>query len=90
MAEVKTLAQRVREIMAENFGVDLARVTDEAVPERDLGADSMDVFEMLMCVEDEFNINIEDDELYAADGPLNVGQFIALVERKVEAKHAPY
>ncbi len=87
MSEVKTLAQRVREIMAFNIGVDLSLVKEETRPTTDLKADSLELVEPAMALEDEFNIVIDDDEV--PDGAsLTVGEWIALVERKVEAKHA--
>jgi len=55
-------AERVREIIVEQLGVDVAAVTADASFTDDLGADSLDTVELVMAFEEEFGIEIPDDE----------------------------
>ena len=50
--------ERIREIIVEQLGVDEEAVTPNASFEKDLSADSLDLFEMVMGLEDEFDIKI--------------------------------
>ena len=63
MAEVTgTTFDKVKKIIAEQLGVDEAEVTTEASITDDLGADSLDLVELVMAFETEFNIDIPDEE----------------------------
>lgn len=53
--------QRVKEILAEQLGVDVSKITAETDVATDLGADSLDLVEVLMSLEDEFNVSIPDE-----------------------------
>jgi acyl carrier protein len=63
--EVKNMAssieKRVKEIVAEQLGVDEAQVTNDASFMDDLGADSLDTVELVMALEEEFDIEISDE-----------------------------
>lgn len=54
--------KRVKEIVAEQLGVDEAQVTNEASFMDDLGADSLDTVELVMALEEEFDIEISDED----------------------------
>lgn len=56
------MEQRVREIMAEQLGMDVEEVKPEASIVDDLGADSLDIVEMMMALEEEFGIEIPEDQ----------------------------
>lgn len=61
-----TTEARVKEIIAEQLGVDIEQVTDNANLMDDLGADSLDTVELVLALEEEFDIDIDDaqaDEL---------------------------
>lgn len=59
MAEIFT---KVQEIVADKLGVDIEQVTPEASFAEDLGADSLDIVELVMALEDEFSIDIPEDK----------------------------
>lgn len=54
------VATRVKEIIAENLGVDADKVVESASFVDDLGADSLDTVELVMALEEEFNVEIPD------------------------------
>ena len=56
------LNQKVKDIIVEQLGVDPERVKPEASFLEDLGADSLDIVELVMAMEEEFGIEIPDDE----------------------------
>jgi acyl carrier protein len=53
---------RVKKIIAEQLGVEEAQVTNEKAFVADLGADSLDTVELVMALEDEFGIEIPDED----------------------------
>ncbi len=62
MAGVTGLEERVKKIIVDQLGVDAAEVTSEASFIEDLGADSLDTVELVMALEEEFGIEIPDEE----------------------------
>ena len=77
MAEA--VADRVRAIIAEQLGVKLEEVTDAASFIEDLGADSLDTVELVMALEEEFGIEIPDED---AEKMVSVGDAIKYIETK--------
>ena len=59
---MSSIDKRVKEIVAEQLGVDEAQVTNEASFMDDLGADSLDTVELVMALEEEFDIEISDED----------------------------
>jgi acyl carrier protein len=54
--------ERVKELLAEQLGVDENEITDEASFQEDLDADSLDLVELIMELEDQFGMKISDDD----------------------------
>jgi len=75
---VADVSQRVIDIVAEQLGVDKEKVTSETSFVNDLGADSLDTVELVMELEEEFDINIPDD---AAEKIQTVGQAIDFIQK---------
>lgn len=75
-------ATRVKEIIAQELGVEQEKVTDDASFVEDLGADSLDTVELVMAFEEEFGIEIPDED---AEQMQTVGDAIAYLRNKQEA-----
>ena len=71
--------QKVKSIIAEQLGVKIEEVTDSASFVDDLGADSLDTVELVMALEEEFGIEIPDED---AEKMTNVGEAVRYVEEK--------
>jgi acyl carrier protein len=54
--------ERVKEIIAEQLGIEISEVVSEASFVDDLGADSLDTVELVMALEEEFDIEIPDED----------------------------
>ena len=83
MADVKAkanVAQKIKQIVSEQLGVDEGEVTPTASFVDDLGADSLDTVELVMAFEEAFEIEIPDEE---AEKIRTVQDAIAYVEKKV-------
>ncbi len=80
MAETN-IADKVRDIIVEQLGVNPEQVTPEAKFIEDLGADSLDTVELVMAFEEEFGIDVPDEE---AEKLLTVGDVIRYVEENAE------
>lgn len=57
------MLDKIKEMVAENLGVDAATITEESSFKDDLGADSLDLFEMVMAFEEEFDVEIPSEDL---------------------------
>ncbi|AMM41778.1 Acyl carrier protein (ACP) [Candidatus Desulfofervidus auxilii] len=56
------IEKRVKEIIANQLGVDQEEVVPEASFVEDLGADSLDLVELIMAIEEEFGVEVPDEE----------------------------
>ena len=77
-----SVPDRVFEIVAEQLGVERDKITQETSFVNDLGADSLDTVELVMELEEEFDINIPDD---AAEKIQTVGQAIEFIEKSQDS-----
>lgn len=72
-----TVFDRVKQVIVDQLGVEQAEVKPEAHFVNDLGADSLDTVELIMALEDAFEIEIPDDD---AEQLQSVGQVVAYIE----------
>ena len=75
--------EKVKAIIAEQLGVNPEEVTSEASFVDDLGADSLDTVELVMAFEEEFSIEIPDED---AEKITTVGEAIKYIDQKTTAK----
>jgi acyl carrier protein len=80
MADVKE--GRIKEIIAEQLGVDQDQVKPEAAFIEDLGADSLDTVELIMALEEEYQIEIPDED---AEKLRTVGDAISYLKEHLPA-----
>jgi len=80
MAE--SIADRVKEIIVNELGVEAEKVTPQASFVEDLGADSLDTVELVMAFEEEFGIDIPDED---AEQMQTVGQAIDYLKKHSES-----
>lgn len=79
------ITDRVRQIIAEQLGVKSEEVVDSASFTDDLGADSLDTVELVMALEEEFGVEIPDED---AEKMTTVGQALKYIEEKSDQANA--
>ena len=80
-----TTEERIIQIVCDNLGVNKEQVTRNTSFQEDIGADSLDIVELVMELEEEFEITIPDEE---AEKIKTVGQAIDYIEAKLKEKGA--
>ena len=80
MTNLSTVLERVTKVIVDRLGVDESEIKMEASFRDDLGADSLDVVELVMELEDEFDMEISDDD---AEKITTVGDTVTYIETKV-------
>jgi acyl carrier protein len=78
-----TAQKQIYAILEEQLGIDAEEITLDSTLDDDLGADELDVVEIIMAVEGVFDLEIDDEE---ADELKTVKALLEYVERKVEEK----
>jgi acyl carrier protein len=78
-----SVEDRVKSIIVEQLGVDAEEVTAEASFVEDLGADSLDTVELIMAFEEEFGVEISDDE---AEKIRKVKDAVDYIEKRAKAQ----
>ncbi len=76
------LSEKVTSIIGERLGVEHASLVPEANLLDDLGADSLDVVELVMALEEEFNIEVPDEDV---EGIRTIGDIVQYVGARIEA-----
>ncbi|WP_187853277.1 acyl carrier protein [Helicobacter pylori] len=74
------LFETIRAVIAEQLGIDVSQVTPEAEFVKDLGADSLDVVELIMALEERFGIEISDEQV---EKNVNVGDAMRYIEKQL-------
>ncbi len=69
--------EKVKAILAEQFDVEEDKITAETDLQEDLGADSLDVVDLLMSIEDEFDVEVPDEEI---ENIKTVGALVSYIE----------
>ncbi len=78
--DMQQLEEKVKDIIAEELGVEREKLTGEASFMEDLGADSLDTVELVMAFEKEFDIDIPDEE---AEKLRTVGDALQYLHEKI-------
>ncbi len=73
--------EKVRDILCEQLDVDEEKVTMEANIMEDLGADSLDIVDLVMSLEEEFDVEVPDEEV---ENIKTVGDIVKFIESHVE------
>ena len=69
--------EKVKAILAEQFDVEEDKITADTDLQEDLGADSLDVVDLLMAIEDEFEVEVPDEEI---ENIKTVGSLVSYIE----------
>ena len=69
--------EKVKAILAEQFDVDEDKITADTDLQEDLGADSLDVVDLLMSIEEEFDVEVPDEEI---ENIKTVGTLVSYIE----------
>ncbi len=69
--------EQIKEVIVEGLGVDEDKVVESASFKDDLGADSLDLFELVMGIEEEFGVKIEPEKL---EQMVTVGDVVKYIE----------
>ena len=78
---VENVQERVKNIIVEQLGVEADQVKPEAQFVNDLGADSLDTVELIMALEEEFDVEIPDEK---AEKIHTVGEAISFIEENAK------
>lgn len=71
------VSEKVKAILAEQFDVEEDKITADTDLQEDLGADSLDVVDLLMSIEDEFEVEVPDEEI---ENIKTVGSLVSYIE----------
>ncbi|MBQ3073905.1 MAG: acyl carrier protein [Ruminococcus sp.] len=74
------ILEKVKVILADQFDIDEADINTETDLQHDLGADSLDVVDLLMSIEDEFEVEVPDEEI---ENIRTVGELVSYLEANI-------
>lgn len=74
---------KIKEIIVDQLGVEEENVNPDANIQDDLGADSLDIVDLIQTIEDEYDLSIPDE---AVENIKTVGDIVSYVEKNVEAE----
>jgi acyl carrier protein len=75
------MLEKVAKIIAEHLGADSSEITPETSFKEDLGADSLDLFELIMAFEEEYGIEIPPEDL---EGVATVADVMAMIASRAQ------
>lgn len=70
------MIEKIKEILADNLEVEMDEIGDDSHIQEDLGADSLDVMDIMTAIEDEFDIQMEDDVIESLTTPKKIQEYI--------------
>lgn len=73
-----TTLEKIQTLLSEQLGISKDKITKESRVIEDLGADSLDVVELLMTMEDEFGITVDDEDAIKLK---TIGDILSLIEK---------
>ena len=71
------MLEKIKEMIADSLGVDAGTITEESSFKDDLGADSLDLFELVMALEEEYDVEIPTEHL---ESIATVGDVVKYIE----------
>ncbi|BCZ27665.1 acyl carrier protein [Claveliimonas bilis] len=71
------MLEKIKEMIADSLGVDAGTITEESSFKDDLGADSLDLFELVMALEEEYDVEIPTEDL---ENIATVGDVVKYIE----------
>lgn len=74
-----TVFERLKDIIVDRLRVPLSKITEDASFLEDLGADSLDVIELIMAIEDTFGIEVPDEDI---EKVITVGDAVRYIKKK--------
>ena len=77
----RIVLEKVKKILSDQFDVEEDSITPDTMIEGDLGADSLDIFQIIMGIEEEFDIEIDNDE---AEKIVTVQDAVDQIKKAVE------
>lgn len=80
MPQTNDVADRVRKVIADHLGVEAETVVDTADLRNDFDADSLDIVELIMAAEEEFGVEIPDDDM---DEAWTVADLVKIVKGRI-------
>ena len=86
---MENLEEQIKDIMAKSFLMDRARLEDHVELEKDLGVDSLSIFEMVINIEDTYKIEVKDRELLKFTKVGDAVNVLAELIRKEAAQDLP-
>jgi acyl carrier protein len=84
MAVLENLEEKVKKIIVTQLAVDAAEVTLQSQFVQDLGADSLDTVELVMALEEEFDVEVPDED---AEKIKTVGEAVNYIKEKLSKKN---
>lgn len=70
------MLEKIKEILAEQLDIELEEVKDNSDIQEDLGADSLDVMDIMTEIEEEFDIEVEDEEIENLRTPAKIEEYL--------------
>ncbi len=83
MEETIMIFDKIKEIVVDQLGVEENIVTPDSNIQEDLGADSLDIVDLIQTIEDEYDLSIPDE---AVESIKTVGDIVAYVEKNTDAE----